>query len=428
MELVPLKEEDMPKDFTLGSRIKNAWNAFKNEEPQAYDYQNLGSISSYRPDRPRLTLGNERSIINSIYNRISIDVAAISIRHARINENGNYMEDIDSGLNNVLTTEANIDQTGRAFVQDMVLTLCDEGCIAVVPIDTSMDPNKTDSYNILSMRVGKILAWYPAHVKVRLYNERTGKKEDLTLPKSQVAIIENPLYSIMNEPNSTAKRLIRKLNLLDAIDEQSGSSKLDLIIQVPYAVKTPAQRKLAEQRKKDIEDQLYNSKYGIVYTDATEHVTQLNRAAENNLMSQIQYLTNMLYSQLGVTEAIINGTATEQEMLNYHNRTIEPILSAITDEFKRKFLTKTARTQGQTIFFFKDPFKLVPTSQIADISDKLTRNEILSSNEVRAIIGYKPSSDPAADELRNKNLNQSTDAKQESDSENNEEEENQNEI
>lgn len=418
----------MAKDFTLSSRIKNAWNAFKNDEPQTYNYMDLGSISSYRPDRPRLTLGNERSIINSIYNRISIDVAAISLRHARVNENGNYIEDIDSGLNNALTVEANIDQTGRAFVQDMVLTMCDEGCIAVVPVDTNIDPNKTDSYNILTMRVGRILAWYPAHVKVRLYNDRTGKKEDLTLPKSQVAIIENPLYSIMNEPNSTAKRLIRKLNLLDAIDEQSGSSKLDIIIQLPYSIKTAAQQKLAEKRKKDIEDQLYNSKYGIAYIDGTEKVTQLNRAAENNLMSQIQYLTTMLYSQLGVTEAIINGTATEQEMLNYHNRTIEPILSAITDEFKRKFLTKTARTQGQTIFFFKDPFKLVPTSQIADISDKLTRNEILSSNEVRAIIGYKPSSDPAADELRNKNLNQSTDAKQESDSENNEEEENQNEI
>jgi hypothetical protein len=428
MESIPLKEEDMPKELTIGSRIKNAWNAFKNEEVHSYVYRDLGSISTYRPDRPRLTLGNERSIINSIYNRISIDVAAISIRHARVNENGNYMEDIESGLNNVLTTEANIDQTGRAFIQDMVLTLCDEGCIAVVPVDTNVDPNNTDSYNILSMRVGKILAWYPAHVKVRLYNDRTGKKEDLTLPKSRVAIIENPLYSIMNEPNSTAKRLIRKLNLLDAIDEQSGSSKLDLIIQLPYSIKTPSQKTLAERRKKDIEDQLYNSKYGIAYIDGTEKVTQLNRAAENNLMSQIQYLTNMLYSQLGVTEAIINGTATEQEMLNYYNRTIEPILSAITDEFKRKFLTKTARTQGQTIFFFKDPFKLVPTSQIADISDKLTRNEILSSNEVRAIIGYRPSSDPAADELRNKNLNQSTDAAQNSDSENNEEEENQNGI
>jgi hypothetical protein len=418
----------MAKDFTLSSRIKNAWNAFKNDESQTYNYMDFGSISSYRPDRPRLTLGNERSIINSIYNRISIDVAAISLRHARVNENGNYIEDIDSGLNNALTIEANIDQTGRAFVQDMVLTMCDEGCIAVVPVDTSVDPNKTDSYNILTMRVGRILAWYPAHVKVRLYNDRTGKKEDLTLPKSQVAIIENPLYSIMNEPNSTAKRLIRKLNLLDAIDEQSGSSKLDIIIQLPYSIKTAAQQKLAEKRKKDIEDQLYNSKYGIAYIDGTEKVTQLNRAAENNLMSQIQYLTTMLYSQLGVTEAIINGTATEQEMLNYHNRTIEPILSAITDEFRRKFLTKTARTQGQTIFFFKDPFKLVPTSQIADISDKLTRNEILSSNEVRAIIGYKPSSDPAADELRNKNLNQKAEDTQESDSDNNEEEENQNEI
>jgi hypothetical protein len=418
----------MPKDGTLGSRIKNAWNAFKNDEPQIYNYQSLGSISSYRPDRPRLTLGNERSIINSIYNRIALDVAAISIRHARVNENGDYVEDIDSGLNNVLTTEANIDQTGRAFVQDIVLTMCDKGCIAVVPVDTNVNPNDTNSYDILSMRVGEILAWYPAHVKVRLYNDRTGKKEDLTLPKENVAIIENPLYSVMNEPNSTAKRLIRKLNLLDAVDEQSGSSKLDIIIQLPYAIKTQSQQKLAEKRKKDIEDQLYNSKYGIAYIDGTEKVTQLNRAAENNLMSQIEYLTSMLYSQLGVAESIINGTATEQEMLNYHNRTIEPILSAITDEFRRKFLTKTARTQGQTIFFFQDPFKLVPTSQIADISDKLTRNEILSSNEVRAIIGYKPSSDPAANELRNKNLNQSTDAKQDSGSENTEEEENQNGI
>ncbi len=390
-------------EITVGSRLKHAWNAFMNRNPTRY-YGDIGMGYSYRPDRVRFSRGNERSIVTSVYNRIAIDAAAINIQHVRLDENNRFLETIKSGLNNCLTVEANVDQSGRGFIQDIVMSMLDEGCVAVLPIDTDDDPDVTGSYKIETMRTGKILDWYPEHVCVRVYNDRTGQKEDIVVPKSTVAIIENPLYAVINEPNSTMQRLIRKLNLLDVIDEQSGSGKLDLIIQLPYVIKTEARRKQAENRRKDIEMQLAGSKYGIAYTDGTERITQLNRAVDNNLMSQIEYLTNMLYSQLGITQSILDGTADEKTMLNYYNRTIEPIVSAIVDEMKRKFLTKTARSQFQSICSFRDPFKLVPVSEIAEIADKMTRNEIMTSNEIRQVIGMKPSNDPKADELRNKNL------------------------
>lgn len=390
-------------NFNLGSRIKHGWNAFMNKDPTSY-YRGLGASYSYRPDRVRFSRGNERSIVTSIYNRIAMDVASVNIQHVRLDENKRFLSEIDSGLNTCLTLEANMDQTARSFIQDVVMSMFDEGCVAIVPVDTTYDPTNTNSYDILSIRTGEILEWFPQHVRVRVYNEFTGKKEDVTLPKNMVAIIENPLYSVMNEPNSTMQRLIRKLNLLDAVDEQSSSGKLDLIIQLPYVIKTPTRKQQAEERRKQIEDQLSGSKYGIAYTDGTEKIVQLNRAVENNLMSQIEYLTSMLYSQLGMTQSILDGTADEKTMMNYHARIVEPILSAIVDAMKIKFLTKTARTQRQSISFFMDPFKLVPVSQIAEMSDKLTRNEITSSNEIRQFIGMKPSDDPRADELRNKNL------------------------
>lgn len=391
----------------LIERIKNGWNAFFNNRDPTYDYRNIGTGYSYRPDRVRFTRGNERSIVTSVYNRIALDVAAIDIRHCRLDENGRFKEYIDSPLDKCLNLEANIDQSGRSFVQDVVMSMLDEGCVAIVPIETSKDPNITDSYNIWSMRTGKILEWYPNDVRVRVYNDRTGNKEDILLSKKYVAIVENPLYAVINEPNSTMQRLIRKLNLLDVIDEQSGSGKLDLIIQLPYLIKTDARRSQAEKRRRDIEEQLSGSKYGIAYTDGTEKITQLNRSVDNNLMKQIEYLTSMLYSQLGITQAVLEGTADEQAMLNYTNRTIEPIISAIVDEMKRKFLTKTARSQNQTIAFFRDPFRLVPVNNIAEIADKFTRNEILTSNEIRQIIGIKPSDDPKADQLINSNISQS---------------------
>ncbi len=397
---------------TLTSRLKRAWNAFtKNRDPTETLYQNYGTGYVYRPDRVRFTRGNERSTVTSVYNRIAMDIAAIGIKHCRIDENGRYIEDIKSGLNECLTVEANLDQSSRSFIQDVVMSMFDEGAVAIVPVDTNIDPTNTTSFDVLSMRTGKILEWYPAHVKVRVYNERTGKKEDITLPKKSVAIVENPLYSVINEPNSTMQRLVRKLNILDAIDEQSGAGKLDLIIQLPYVIKTEARKEQAEKRRKDIEEQL-KGPYGIAYTDGTERITQLNRPIENNLMKQIEYLTNQLYSQIGMTPSVLDGTANEAEMLNYNNRTVEPILSAIVDAMKRRFLSKTARTQGQTIMFFREPFKLVPINNIADIADKFTRNEILSSNEVRQIVGFKPSKDPKADELRNRNINQKDDGTQ----------------
>ena len=389
----------------LVDRFRHGWNAFINNRDPTHRYRDLGTSYGYRPDRPRLTRGNERSIVTSVYNRIALDVAAINMQHVRLDENGRYVETVNSDLNNCLTLEANLDQTSRAFRFDAVMSMFDEGHIAISPIDTTSDP-ETGSYDIQTMRVGKILEWYPAHVKVRAYNERTGKKEDIFFSKRTVAIIENPLYAVINEPNSTMQRLIRKLNLLDTIDEQSGSGKLDLIIQLPYVIKTDAKRAQAESRRKDIENQLAGSKYGIAYTDGTEKITQLNRPVENNLMKQIEYLTNMLYSQLGITQAILDGSADEKTMLNYYDRTIEPIVSAIADEMKRKFLTKTARTQRQSIMFFRDPFKLVPISDLAEIADKFTRNEIMTSNEIRQIVGMKPSKDPKADQLVNSNLNQ----------------------
>lgn len=393
-------------ELTLTSRLKKAWNAFtRNRDPTYPQYQNTGMGYVYRPDRVRFSRGNERSIVTSVYNRIAMDVAAITIKHCRIDKNGRYIEDIKSGLNDCLTVEANIDQTGRSFIQDVVMSMFDEGAVAIVPVDTSYDPTISSSYDILSMRTGKILEWYPAHVKVRVYNDRTGQKEDIVLPKRSVAIIENPLYAVINEPNSTMQRLVRKLNILDAIDEQSGSGKLDLIIQLPYVIKSEPRRQQAEKRRKDIEDQL-KGPYGIAYTDGTERITQLNRPVENNLMKQIEYLMNQLYSQIGMTPSVLDGTADEKAMLNYNNRTIEPIVSAIVDAMKRSFLSKTARTQGQTVMFFKEPFKLVPVANIADIADKFTRNEILSSNEVRQIIGMKPSDDPKADQLVNSNIAQ----------------------
>lgn len=392
-------------ELSVGSRFKNAWNAFRNREPTKV-FQDIGYGYSYRPDRFRLTRGNERSIVTSVYNRIALDVAAIDIQHVQLDAEGQFCDVVQSGLNNCLSTEANLDQTGRAFIQDAVMSMMDEGCIAIVPVDTDDDPDDTTGYQILSMRVGRIRDWYPKHVRVELYNEEKGRKQDIVVPKSTVAIVENPLYAVINEPNSTMQRLIRKLNLLDAVDEQSSSGKLDLIIQLPYVIKTEARRKQAEKRRKDIEQQLAGSKYGIAYTDGTERITQLNRSLENNLMKQIEYLTSMLYSQLGITQSILDGTADDKTMLNYYNRTIEPIIAAIVDEMKRKFLSKTARSQNKSIKFFSDPFKLVPVADLAEISDKLTRNEIATSNEIRQVIGWKPSNDPKADELRNSNLSQ----------------------
>ena len=390
---------------SIGSRLKHAWNAFFNKDPTPVRWD-AGSAYAYRPDRPRLTRGNERSIVTAVYNRIALDVSALKMRHCRLDENERYIEDVESKLNRCLSIEANIDQTSRAFMQDIVMSMLDEGCVAVIPVDTTFNPSTTGAYDILTMRTGKILEWYPSAIKVRVYNEKTGEKEDIIVPKTMAAIIENPLYAVMNEPNSTLQRLIRKLNLLDAIDEQSGAGKLDLIIQLPYIIKTEARRQQAETRRKDIEMQLSGSKYGIAYTDGTERITQLNRPLENNLMKQIEYLTSMLFSQLGITQSILDGTADEKTMLNYNNRTVEPIVSAIVDEMKRKFLTKTAISQRQSIKYFTDPFKLVPINNIADIADKFTRNEILSSNEVRQIIGIKPSDDPKADKLINKNIAQ----------------------
>lgn len=399
-------------EMSFGSRLKHAWNAFTGNIQM--NYRDLGMSYSYRADRPRMSRGNERSIVTSVYNRIALDVASLNIQHVRLDENGRFLSVIDDGLNNCLTLEANVDQTARSFIQDVVISMFDEGSVAIVPVDTTTDPNVSGSYDIQSLRVGQILDWYPQYIRTRVYNEQTGRKEDIVVPKSAVAIIENPLYAVINEPNSTMQRLIRKLNLLDVIDEQSGSGKLDLIIQLPYVIKTEARRQQAENRRKDIESQLSGSKYGIAYTDGTEHITQLNRSVNNNLMSQIEYLTSMLYSQLGITQSILDGTADEKTMLNYNNRTIEPIISAIVDEMKRKFLTKTARSQRQSISFFRDPFKLVPVNEIAEIADKFTRNEIMTSNEIRQVVGMKPSDDPRADELRNKNLSEPSGSDQQS--------------
>lgn len=391
-------------EYTFGARLKHAWNAFLNRDPTSDFDPNIGASYSYRPDRVRLRAGNERSIIASIYTRIALDVAQTNIVHARIDENDRFIDTIDTGLNRCLTLEANVDQTSKAFILDVVLSMFDEGCVAIVPVETTLNPKVTGSYDILSMRTARIVEWYPKHVRVNLYNEQTGRKEDLTLPKSMVAIVENPFYSVMNEPNSTLRRLTRKLNILDAIDEQSGSGKLDLIIQLPYIVKGDARKKQAEERRNAIERQLTGSKYGIAYTDGTEKITQLNRSVENNLMNQIEYLTTMLYSQLGLTQSVFDGTANNEVLTNYYSRTVEPIVAAIADEMKRKFLTKTARTQHQSIYFFRDPFKFVPVEQVAEIADKFNRNEIMSSNEIRQIVGMKTVSDPRADELRNKNI------------------------
>lgn len=394
--------------MTFGSRLRHAWNAFLNKDPTTTRYRDVGTGYFYRPDRMRFSRGNERSIVTSVYNRIAIDAAAIEMRHVRLDENNRFLEVLNTGLNNCLELEANVDQTGRAFIQDVVMSMMDDGCVAIVPTDTDDDPETgiAGSFDVDEMRTGRITEWYQQHVKVEVYNEHIGRKQEIIMAKSAVSIVENPLYAVMNEPNSTMQRLIRKLNLLDMVDEQNSSGKLDLIIQLPYVIKTEARRVQAENRRKDIEDQLSGSKYGIAYTDGTEHITQLNRPVENNLMSQVEYLTSMLYSQLGITQGILDGTADDKTMLNYYNRTIEPILSAIADEMKRKFLTKTARSQRQSIEFFRDPFKLVPVSEISEIADKFTRNEIMTSNEIRQIIGMKPSDDPKADELRNKNLSE----------------------
>lgn len=390
---------------TLGSRLKHAWNAFMSRAPTT-NYSEIGNGYYTRPDRVRFSRGNERSIVTSVYNRIAMDASAIDIRHCRLDDNERFVEEIRSGLNDCLSLEANIDQTGRSFLQDVVMSMLDEGSVAIVPTDTTFNPTVTSSYDILSMRTGKILDWYPSHVKVRVYNEKTGKKEDLVLPKKTIGIIENPLYAVMNEPNSTMQRLIRKLALMDVTDEQTASGKLDLIIQLPYVIKSEARRQQAEQRRKDIEMQLAGSKYGIAYADGTEKIVQLNRSLENNLLKQVEYLTSMLFSQLGMTQSILDGTADDKTMLNYQNRTIEPIVSAIVDEMKRKFLTKTARSQKQSILYFRDPFKLVPVNDIAEIADKFTRNEIMTSNEIRQIVGMKPSDDPKADQLINSNISQ----------------------
>ena len=396
---------DFKMENTFGSRLKHAWNAFVNNRDPTIAYRDVGMGYSYRPDRPRLTRGNERSIVTSVYNRIALDVAAINIQHCKLDENGRLLSTIDSKLNKCLTLEANLDQTGRAFIQDAVMSMLDEGCVAIVPVETTLNPDATESYDVLNLRTAKILEWFPQNVRVRLYNERTGQKEEIVLPKKNVAIVENPLFAVINEPNSTMQRLIRKLSLLDVTDEQTASGKLDLIIQLPYIIKTDARRQQAEQRRKDIEMQLAGSKYGIAYTDGTEKITQLNRSLENNLMKQVEYLTNLLFSQLGMTQSILDGTADDKTMLNYYTRTIEPIVAALADEMKRKFLGKTARTQGQSIMFFRDPFKLVPVNDIAEIADKFTRNEIMTSNELRQIVGMKPSDDPKADKLINSNLN-----------------------
>lgn len=407
--------------MSFGSRLKRSWNAFFNRDPtETVTWDEIGY--SYRPDRPRMSRGNERSIVTSIYNRIALDASSISIQHVRLDDNGRFLSVIDSSLNRCLNLEANLDQAGRAFLQDVVMSMLDEGCVAIIPVDTDRDPND-GSYNIYSMRTGKILEWFPSHVKVRAYDERTGQKKDRILPKTIVGIVESPLYAVINEPNSTMQRLIRKLNLLDIADDRTISDKLDLIIQLPYTVRTDTKRQQAESRRADIERQLTGSKYGIAYMDATERVTQLNRPVENNLMTQIKYLTDMLYSQLGITTTILDGTADDKTMLNYNNRTIEPIVSAITDELKRKFLTPTARAQGQSIMYFRDPFRLVPVNDIAEIADKFTRNEIMTSNEIRQIVGLKPSEDPKADELRNSNLNQSNEEIQERQGDNPSEEE-----
>lgn len=385
-------------------RLKHSWNAFMNRDP-TYGYRPTGPSYSYRPDRPRLTRGNERSIVTAVFNRIALDVAAINIQHCKLDNNGRFVSAVDSSLNTCLNLEANLDQTGRAFIQDVVMSMFDEGCVAIVPVDTDLDPT-TGAFDVESMRVGKITEWYPDAVNVRMYNEKKGRKQEVILPKRMVGIVENPLFAVINEPNSTVQRLIRKLNLLDAIDEQSGSGKLDLIIQLPYVIKTDARRQQAEKRRKEIEDQLAGSKYGIAYADGTERITQLNRPVENNLLTQIEYLTNLMFSQLGITQTILDGTADDKTMLNYYSRTIEPIVAAIVDEMKRKFLTKTARSQNKSIVFFRDPFKLVPVNDIAEIADKFTRNEILTSNEIRQIIGIKPSEDPKADQLINSNITQ----------------------
>ena len=388
----------------ITERLQHGWNAFMGRDPTEYNYKDMGASYSYRPDRKRFTGGNERSIVTSLYNRIAVDVAAITIEHAYVDEDGHYLSTINDGLNYCLTTEANIDQTARAFMQDVVMSMLDEGCVAIVPVDTTLDPSKSSSWDISTMRCGKIVQWYSRAVRIRLYNDRTGYKEEVTLPKSMVAIVENPFYSVMNEPNSTLQRLIRKLNILDSIDEQSGSNKLDLIVQLPYIAKTPARKKYAEDRRSDIEAQLSGSKYGIAYTDGTEKITQLNRPVENNLLSQIEYLTNLLYSQIGISQEVMNGTADEKTKMNYQNGTIEPILSAIVNEMIRTFLTKTARTRGQSIIYFIDPLKLIPVAQLATIADTLTRNEIFTGNEIRQRLGAKPSDDPSADELQNKNI------------------------
>lgn len=394
-------------NMSIGSRLQHAWNAFFNRDPTGYD-KSPGMSFSYRPDRPRLTRGNEKTIVNSIYNRIALDVSAVDIRHVRLDDNKRFLEEIDSGLNNCLSLEANIDQSSSDLIRDIVLSMLDEGVIAVVPVDTDIAPKGSGAFDILTMRTGKIIEWYPTRVKVNLYNERTGRKEDVTISKKNVAIIENPFFAVMNEKNSTLQRLIRKLNLLDIVDEKNSSGKLDLIVQLPFSIKSPTRKKQAEERRADIETQLVGSKYGIAYIDAAEHVTQLNRPIENNLMSQVEYLTSMLFSQLGMTQSILDGTADEKTMLNYYNRVVDVIVLAIASEFKRKFISKTARTEGESIACFRDPFKLVPVSQIAEIADKFTRNEIASSNEIRQAIGLKPSKDPKADELRNKNLNQAS--------------------
>lgn len=391
----------------LLERARTAWNAFRNEEEQRQRQvpaTYVGESFGFRSHSPRLRTINDRSIIAGVYTRLSIDVASVNIKHARVDDNDRFIEPVNSDLNECLTVKANVDQYAQAFRQDIALSLFDKGVVAIVPVDTTYNPMITGSYDIRSLRVGEIVMWYPRHVRVSVYNDETGRREEVTLPKDVVAIVENPLYSVMNEPNSTLQRLIRKLNLLDVVDEQSSSGKLDMIIQLPYVIKSDARRAEAEKRRKDIEEQLKGSQYGIAYTDGTEKITQLNRGAENNMMKQIQYLTDMLYSQLGLAESVFDGTADEKTMLNYYNRTVEPILTAITEAMKSTFLTKTARTQNQAVIFMRDPFKLVPISQIAEIADKFTRNEILSSNEVRGIIGFSPSKDPKADELRNKNL------------------------
>jgi hypothetical protein len=390
----------------IKDRLQHAWNAFTNRDPTD-NYRYSGEYSSsYRPDRPRLSRGNERSIATSVFNRIAMDAAAINMSHAKIDQNGRFMSYVNSGLNNCLTLEANKDQTGRAFIQDVVLSMLDEGCVAIVPVDTNINPANSASVDIETMRVGKIKEWYPNHVLVELYNDHTGIKQDIKLAKSTIGIVENPLYAVINEPNSTLQRLIHKLVLLDSVDNQSSSGKLDMVIQLPYVIKTDARRREADKRKKDLEDQLAGSKYGIGYIDGTEKITQLNRPVENNLMSQIEYLTSMLYGQLGITTSVLDGTADPKVMLNYFNRTVEPILSAISDEMKRKFLSKTARTQGQSVIFIRDPFKLLPLDNLAEIADKFTRNEIASANEIRQVIGMQPSSDPKADKLQNSNMPQ----------------------